>query len=184
MPSLPCVLLQINPPAVLNLHAMYPREDMGPVIGLDPNLEYCVKRTPFPEPDFDPRLFSLDVIGARGTEPDAEFPHLHPWNITFATVARTKPEIKNHIRNKEREQLSLHFAQADVTKKLLLIVAAIARDVKKFELTPDELAVLDEMTAVVVKVKTNDQHAAQLEQDVDADLPVDIDAGWVAPPAP
>lgn len=181
MPALPCVLLQINPPAVLNLNATYPREDMGPVVDLDPNLEFCVRRTPFPAPDFDPRLFTLVTTGARGEAVDSEFPHLHPWNTTYTTVPRTKPEIKNHIRNKEREQLALHIAEADVTKKLLLIVAAIARDVKKFELTPEELAVLTEMEGIVVKVKTNDQHAAQLEQAVDADEPVDIDAGWVAP---
>ena len=179
MPALPSVLLRISTGEILS-RGLYPREDMGPVLGLEPDLEYCVIRTPFPQPEYDPRYYALVTTEQRGPSPDAEFAHLHPWNITFATQKRTTPEIITHVENKERTQLDVVFRVVEQLKLLTLGEAILFRRVAGLTLTQKEQAIADKLTATAVKVWQNHDRAKEIEIQVTAGQEPDLEAGWAS----
>ncbi len=58
-----CVLIRWNEPekqtfVILNYNA---KIESANVVGLDPDLEYLIKRTPYPIPDYDLRLAVLQT---------------------------------------------------------------------------------------------------------------------------
>lgn len=62
----------------------YPRKDMQPLIGLDPDYEYMMLRKVIPE--YDPSLFSLKEVLPVEFPQDEEFPHLRKYEITYELV--------------------------------------------------------------------------------------------------
>lgn len=182
MPALPSVLIRISTGEILN-RTLYPRDDMAAVEGLDPDLEWMVIRTPFPVPNYDPRYFNMVTTEERGPDPDAEFTHLHPWNVTYSTTKRPVEQIKLSARNKERLELSRHLSDADALKFTLMVVTALAREQKGLALTPREQAALDQLTVLAVKVQANDDRGTEIVAQIELGQEPDLDAGWAEPAA-
>lgn len=180
--SLPCVLIRKSTGELLK-RAPYPREDMGPVIGLDPDLEWCVIRTPYPPPDYDPRLFVLVQTEARGDEVDAEFAHLHPWLITYATQARPVDEVLTAVENKEREQLSLHVREVEALKLCILGMAVLFQETQGLTLNARQTAIKNRVLSAAVKVWQNHDRASELRAQVENTQQPDLEAGWAEAPA-
>lgn len=177
MPALPSVLIRISTGEILQ-RALYPRDDMGPVQGLDPDLEWCVVRTPFAAPDFDPRYYALVQTEQRGASVDAEYPHLHPWNITFTTQKRPKPDIKVSAENKERVELGRHIRDVETNKLILYGLAILFRLINQQQLTAREQQIRDRLLAIIVKLRANDDRVQEILTQIEADQEPDLDAGW------
>lgn len=179
MAALPSVLIRISTGDIL-ARTLYPRDDMGPVQGLDPDLEWCVIRTPFAEPNYDPRYYQLLVTEQRGPDPDAEFSHLHPWNRTFTTQKRPTPEIKVHAENKERDELGRHIREVETLKLTLYGLAILFRMVNQQQLTAREQAVRDRLLAIIVKLRANDDRLQEILTQLDANQEPDLETGWAS----
>jgi len=177
--SLPSVLIRKSSGELL-MRAPYPRSDMGPIEGLDPDLEWCVVRTPFPAPAYDPRYYALVTTEQRGAVADAEFAHLHPWLITFATNKRQTSEITTHVENKEREQLDVVFKLTEQVKLLTLAQGILFRRVQGLTLTTKEQAIADRCQSIALKVWQNHDRAAEIKTQVTAGQEPDLEAGWAS----
>ncbi len=179
MPALPSVLIRISTGDRLTPTPVpYPREDMGPIVGLDPDLEWCVVRTPFAPPDFDPRYYALITTEERGAEPDAEFAHLHPWLRTYSTQKRATTEIKTHAENKERSELSRHIRDVETNKLVLYGLAILFRLINQQQLTAREQVIRDRLLAIIVKLRANDDRVQEILTQIEANQEPDLDAGW------
>jgi len=101
----PAVLIRKSTGEIIK-HADYPRVDMQPIIGLDPDLEWLIVNTPYVEPDYDSRLFVLQRTEAITAIPHPQYPLLNQYQISFSTDKREKPEIIASIDNAETDALN------------------------------------------------------------------------------
>jgi hypothetical protein len=177
--SLPSVLIRKSTGELLK-RAPYPRADLAPVDGLDPDLEWCIVREPYPAPDYDPRYYSLVTTEQRGAVADATFPHLHPWLITHATQKRAELEIATHVDNKERAELDRHLKEVEQLKILALGVGVLFRRVQGLTLTAKEQAIADRCTALAVKLWQNHARAQEIKTQITAGQEPDLEAGWAS----
>lgn len=180
MPALPSVLLRISTGEIL-ARANYPREDMGPVQGLDPDLEWMVVREPFPIPNYDPRFYALVTTEQRGPDPDATFAHLHPWLVTYTTQKRPKPDIIVSAENKERTELDRHVRTVEFQKLAMLGLAILFREVQGLQLTGRENTIKAGILSTAVKLRANDDHLQEIITQINANQEPDLDSGWSAP---
>jgi hypothetical protein len=179
MPALPSVLIRISTGQILQ-RALYPRDDMGPIVGLDPDLEWCVARTPFPAPEFDPRYYSLVQTEQRSAPPDSEFAHLHGWVRTFTTQKRATPEILTSVENKEREQLNVHVREVEALKLCILGMAVLFQEVQGLTLNGRQTAIKNRVLQAAVKVWQNHDRAGEITTQVNANQEPDLEAGWAS----
>lgn len=180
MPALPSVLRRISTGEIL-ARSLYPRDDMGPVEGLDPDLEWMVIRTPFPVPDYDPRYYALVTTEERGPDPDATFAHLRPWVVTYDTEKRPKPDIIVSAENKERTELARHVRAVEFEKLAMLGLAILFREVQGLQLTGRENAIKAGILSTAVKLRANDDRLQDVIQQINANQEPDLESGWSAP---
>jgi hypothetical protein len=56
----PSVLIQKSTKEIIK-HSDYPRSDMQPVQGMDPDFEWLIVHLPFLEPPYDPRVYIMQT---------------------------------------------------------------------------------------------------------------------------
>jgi len=175
--SKPSVLIRKSTGEIIK-HAIYPREDMGEILGLYPDLEWLVKYIPFERPEYDSRLFILEIMEEVTQEPHPEYPHLNKYNITYGTKKRTDEEIIAHIENaaiEANEQL------VDSRTGIEVFMAAIAALIKlsdSLQIDTKEQRILDKALESADKIwKNKDQLQSKIQQLADGEEP-DIDSQW------
>ena len=175
--SLPAVLIRKSTGEILK-HAPYPNEDMSPVQGLDPDLEWKLKFTPFPSPDYDSRIFILEQIEALTEEAHPEYPELKTYKKTFNTIKRPDVDIIRSIENAE-ESANRQLLTYRTTEKMLLTSAGVlARINSGVQPNAKEQEMLDNLMAFDVKVWKNDEEKKRKIAQVLEGLEPDIDSGW------
>jgi len=175
--SLPSVLIRKSTGEIIK-HADYPREDMEPIIGLDPDLEWLVKRELFVAPDYDSRIFILNQNEAITTTPDLEHTHLNQYQISYNTIKRGSEDIQQAVENAERQANESIFPYTQQLKTILLGVAVLFRKTEGLSLSPKEQVVADRVMALAVRVWKNDQAMRDKIQEVIAGTEPNIDEGW------
>lgn len=175
--SLPSVLIRKSTGEILK-HAPYPNEDMSPIIGLDPDLEWLLKTEPFNTPPYDSRIFILDVDEAITTEPHPVYPNLNQYKRTYGTTKRANDEIILAIGNAE-EAANKKLTDYRTNEKLFMLSMGVL--VRKSEgnlPSPEEQEVLDKVKQFDVKIWKNDAEKKIKEAQVIAGEEPNIDAGW------
>lgn len=173
----PSVLIRKSTGEIVK-YADYPREDMQPISGLDPDLEWLVIYTPFIEPDYDSRIYILNRVEEVTTEPHPEWVWLNQYRITYQTVKRVPDEIITAIANAEKDANNQVFPYTKQLKNLLLGVAVLFRNVDGMVLTAKEKAIKQNCLALAAKVwKNHDAYTAKVAQ-VNSGLEPSIDEGW------
>lgn len=175
--SLPSVLIRKSTGEIIK-HANYPREDMQPITGLDPDLEWLVKRELFKQPDYDSRIFILNQNEEITTKADEEFIHLNKYEISYTTEKRSDDEIKFSIENAERNANEQLFPFEKQMKLLLLGVGVLFRKIEGMTLNEKEQTIADAITATSVQMWKNDQATIDKKIDVDDGIEPNIDEGW------
>lgn len=176
-----CVLIRKSTGDVLNYNAIYPRADMGELIGLDPDLEYLVKHTPFDEPNYDSRIYMLVVNQGPGdglNEFHPDYPHLRQWRITYSTQKRSDEEIKENVRNTEELANSQVFPNTKQLKYLALGLAVLNRKANGATLTTKEENLLQLIHQKALNIWENDSTMRNKIQLVEAGQEPDLDDGW------
>jgi len=98
----PAVLIRKSTQEIIK-HADYPREDMEPVEGLNPDLEWLVKYEPYVQPDYDSRTYNLETVGTITTTPHPLYPDLNQYTITYSIERKEDDEILEVLDNLEAQ---------------------------------------------------------------------------------
>jgi len=161
----------------------YPREDMGPVSGLDPDLEWLVIHIPYSEPTYDSRIWLLNE-----NKPDLQFldkflphplyPSLREYRITYGLTKRPIPDIQTSILNAENDANNQVFPYTKQLKNLALGIGVIFRHLDGMTLTAKETAVKDKCMAIAVNIWKNDATMRAKVAEIAAGREPNIDADW------
>src|SRR5690606_22614411 len=160
-------------------HAPYPREDMQPVTGLDPDLEWLIKHEPFVAPDYDSRIYELIITEEITQEPHPEHPELNQYKRTYSTQRRTDEDIILQIENAETEANEQRVGYKNRTKLVMLALGVLIRRLDNLQTTNKEKAILDMALANAVDIWKNDDEVRAKKQQLAQGLEPEIDAGWV-----
>lgn len=147
------------------------------VVGLAPDLEYCVKRTPFPIPEYDPRLTNLVTIQNLG-DYDTEYPQLLQWITTYELQDRTIEEKKISVEESEADANFGVFPTNKHLKLLALSVAIIDRKASGLTINATQQAILDLLQDKAQRIWNNHVTAQNKKAELDANNPVDLDTDW------
>lgn len=175
--SLPAVLIRKSTGEILK-HAPYPNVDMTPVQGLDPDLEWKLKHTPFASPDYDSRIFELEQIEEVTEEAHPEYADLKMYKKTFKTNKRADEDINRSIENAE-EAANREITNYRTNEKLfMLAIGILVRVNAGTQPNTKEQGILNQVMEFDVKVWKNDAEKKIKKDQVAAGLEPDIDSGW------
>ena len=174
----PAVLIRKSTGEIIK-HADYPRLDMQPVEGLDPDLEWLIKYIPYVQPDYDSRIYVLNQTEEVTAIPHSDYSHLNKYKITFSTVKRVNTDIETAVVNAENEANSHVVKYTDQLKIMVLGLGVLFRNVAGMTLTAKEIAIKDKVLALAVKVWKNDTAMRNKIAEIVAGTEPNIDEGWV-----
>jgi hypothetical protein len=176
--SLPAVLIRKSTGEIIK-HGTYPRLDMDPVDGLDPDLEWLLKYTPYAVPEYDPRVYQLITTQEVTTDPHPDYSHLNQFRITYATQKREQEEIEANIENAEQLANNRIIENQRQLKLMVLGLAVLFRKVEGLALNQKEQVIANRIVAAGTKLWNNDQVLRNKVAAYLAGQEPDIDEGWV-----
>lgn len=175
--SLPAVLIRKSTGEILKF-SNYPNIDLSPVQGLEPDLEWILKHTPYPAPEYDSRIFMLKETSSVTTEPHPQFPDINMYKTTYATIKRPNEDIIRAIENAE-ESANMSVMDYRTNDKLHTLAVGIhTRQNEGILPSQAELEILNRLKEIDVKLWKNDAEKHLKIEQVEAGLEPDIDAGW------
>lgn len=180
--SAEAVLIQKSTKMIIK-HGQYPREDMEPIEGLDPDYEWLIKHTPFPEPLYDPRIYIMQVnipnIEFFETFPNhPEYPLLKSYEITYTPIKRSNEEIIASIENAKKEANDLVFSEAMHKDETVFMMNALLKMHKGFQLTAAEEEYANKISDINMKLSKNTANKNLLVDLVLIGQEPNIDSGW------
>ena len=175
--SLPCVLIKKSTGEILK-HAMYPRPDMQPVIGLDSDLEWLIKYEPSPVPVYDTRIFKLNKIESITTTPHPVYTWLNQYQITYSTTKLPTSDIEVNIIQAEVQANETLLPNTQQLKLIALSVGILFKNLNNNLLTTKEQAIKDKMISVATRIWNNDTELKAKLTELSTGLEPNIDAGW------
>ena len=177
MSALESVLIQKSTGNIIK-YGLYPREDMQPIEGLDPDYAYLVKVTPFKEPDYDSRYYVLNKVEAITTTPHPEYTWLNVYKTTFTVTKRSKEEIEFHVKQAQKQADTALCNTEDQLSFTIKVQASLDRLQQGLALTIDEQTILNKSRYIKVKLDKNQDNYNGIMLLVDAGSEPNIDAGW------
>ncbi|MGQ7945001.1 hypothetical protein [Flavobacterium sp. WC2509] len=180
--SVPAVLIRKSTKEIIK-QASYPRADMLPVEGLDPDYEWLVKNIPYPEPDYDSRIFIMqtnlpDLAYLDSFQEHPLYSGVREYRITYSPVKRPNDDIIRAIENAEKEANQGVFPETIHKDEFSLMLSSVRKDAKNLELTNAEQIKLEQIDNVAVKISKNKDTASIKIEQVMAGQEPNIDEGW------
>jgi len=164
----------------------YPKSDMSPFLDgeLDPDYFWLIKNTPYPQPDFDARIYTIKDVKPLGVElldcpPHPLYPELKAYNYTFELVKRSKEDIILSIENAEKEANNGVISEATHKDSFVFMMSSIKKEAQGYALTDFEQVSSDKLDSLTEKLARNASEKANKIAMVNADLIPTIDEGWV-----
>ena len=149
-----------------------------PIIGLDPDLEVLVKRTPYDIPEYDPRLKVLVTTQGASDEFDTQYPTTKKWLTTYTLLDRATPDKLNSVLEAENDANYKVFPNNKQLKYIVLSLAIIDRKASGLTISPKQQIILDKLQAKANMIWTNHIAGETKATAVTAGQLVDLDAGW------
>lgn len=176
------VLVQKSTKRIIK-HDLYPRQDMLPVEGLDPDYEWLIEHIPFPEPVYDPRIYIMvtnlpDLNFLESFEQHPLYPGVREYRVTFMPEKRPNEDIIRAIENAEKEANNLVFSEAVHKDQMAFMLSSVYKDAKSLDLTVEEQSQIDKLSDVTVKLAKNKDNAAIKIGQVLAGQEPNINEGW------
>jgi hypothetical protein len=160
--------------SIVNMNAVLTSPN---VVGLDPDLEYCVKRTPYTIPDYDPRLTNLVTTQNIG-DFDSEYSNMHQWVITYSLQDRTAADKKISVDESESDANYSVFPTQKQLKYLTIAIALVDKKVSGLTLTTAQQSILNKLQDKALLIWQNHITANAKKALIDTELPVDLDSDW------
>jgi len=163
--------------------AAYPREDMQPVQGLDPDYEWLIKYVPFAGPDYDSRVFIMqtnlpDLDNLDLFEEHPTYEGIRAYTIGYEPIRRADEDIIRSIENAEKEANNGVFSEAVHKDEMAFMVNSVHKDAKGQTLTPEEQDQIDKLALVTVSLAQNRDEALNKIAQVEAGQTPNISEGW------
>lgn len=180
--SVPAVLIRKSTKQIIK-EDLYPRADMQPVQGLDPDYEWLVKNIPFAEPPYDPRIYIMatnlpDLASLELFEEHPNYTGLREYRITYSPERRSNEDIIRSIENAEKEANNLVFSEAVHKDEMAFMLNSVHKDAKSLELTAAEQDQIDKLAIVTVALAKNKDNKENKIAQVEAGQVPNIDEGW------
>jgi hypothetical protein len=178
----PAVLIRKSTKQIIK-EDLYPRMDMEPVQGMDPDYEWLIKHIPFEEPPYDPRIYIMstqlpDLTFLDEFQNHPEYSGLREYRITFSPEKRPNEDIIRSIENVEKEANNMVFSEAVHKDEMAFMLNSVHKDAKSLELTVQEQEQIDKLSLVTVALAKNKDNAAIKIAQVLAGQEPNIDLGW------
>lgn len=162
---------------------VYPREDMQPVQGLDPDYEWLIKYIPFAEPDYDSRVFIMqtnlpDLESLDLFEEHPTFQGIRAYTIGYEPIRRADEDIIRSIENAEKDANNGVFSEAVHKDEMAFMVNSVHKDAKGQSLTTEEQEQIDKLALVTVNLARNRDEALNKIAQVEAGQTPNISEGW------
>jgi hypothetical protein len=176
--SVPAVLVRKSTKQIIK-EAVYPNADMSPVVGLDPDYEWLVKHVPFAEPDYDSRLYIMEMVLPDMAALDSFINHplyagIREYRITYNPNKRPDSEIILSIENANNGV----FSEAVHKDEFAFMLNSVHKDAKGQALNASEQDQIDKLAIVTVNLAKNKDAAAIKIAQVMAGNEPNIDEGW------
>ena len=180
--SVPAVLIKKSTKEIIK-HALYPRADMQPVEGLDPDYEWLVKHIPFAEPDYDSRIYIMetqlpDLAFLNDFIEHPSYPGIREYRITYNPVKRTNDLIVISIENAEREANASIWSEATHKDETLFMINSVRKEASGATLNTEEQSPVDKLSVINVKLAKNRDTATIMINQVNNGQEPNIDEGW------
>jgi len=180
--SLPAVLVRKSTKQIIK-EGIYPNSDMSPVIGLDPDYEWLLKHVPYAEPDYDPRLYIMqmelpDLNLLESFEAHPIHTEIREYRITYNPKKRESEEIIRSIQNAEKEANNLVFSEAVHKDEFAFMLNSVRKEGKNLDLTEEEQLQISKLESVTVQLAKNKDTASIKIAQVEANQEPNIDLGW------
>jgi len=180
--SVAAVLIRKSTKEIIK-HDLYPRADMQPVEGIDPDYEWLIKHIPFAEPDYDSRIFIMetqlpDLNFLDDFQEHPQYEGVREYRITYNPIKRSSDEIIMAIENAEKEANSAAWSEATHKDETLLMINSVRKEASGASLTTDEQTHIDRLAAINVKLAKNlDTKNIKIAQVQNGQEP-NINEGW------
>ncbi|MNF41649.1 hypothetical protein D3C85_538410 [compost metagenome] len=180
--SVPAVLIRKSTKEIIK-QDMYPRADMQPVQGLDPDYEWLVKHIPFAEPDYDSRIFIMvtqlpDLNFLENFQQHPDYVGIREYRITYSPEKRPNEDIIRSIENAEKEANDLVWKESEHKDGNMFMMNSVYKDAKGLELTAEEQAQIDKLNLVTVNLAKNKATKEIKIAQVLVNQEPNIDEGW------
>lgn len=178
----PAVLVRKSTKEIIK-HDLYPREDMQPVEGMDPDYEWLIQYIPYAEPDYDPRIYLMvtnlpDLAFLDSFSGHPQYPGLKGYTITYSPEKRPKAEIIVSIENTEKEMNNLVYSESSHKDDTVLMTSAIYKATTGATLTEQEQSYVNKLLAINLKISKNLANKNLLVGQVNSNQEPNIDLGW------
>ena len=147
------------------------------VVGLDDDLEYLAKTTPFPIPEYDPRLYVL-VTTQQFVDEVSEHTPLRKWEITYSTQERTTAEKNISVNEAEADANIGVFPTSKHLKYIALTLAILDKKASGLTIGNKEQAILDKVNAKALRIWNNHITGEAKKSDLSNNTPIDLDSDW------
>jgi len=165
---------------------IYPRADMVPFAEgeIDPNYFWLIKHTPYAEPLFDTRIYTIKDILPIGEEilncpPHPLYPEFKAYNHTYELIKRPNEDIIRSIENAEKDANNGIISEAQHKDSMIFMLSSIKKEAMGYELTEMELQSSGKLDLVTEKLARNASEKANKIAMVEANLIPNIEEGWV-----
>lgn len=178
----PAVLVRKSTKQIIK-EDIYPRVDMQPIQGMDPDYEWLVKNIPFAEPPYDPRIYIMttqlpDLTFLDDFQSHPSYEGIREYRVTFSPEKRPDEDIVRSIENAQKEANNGVFSEAVHKDEFAFMLNSIHKDAKGQILTPEEQDQIDKLAIVTVNLAKNaDATANKIAQVIAGQVP-NIDEGW------
>lgn len=163
---------------IINPNNEYPRSDGEPVefIGF-PNYEW-LKRVYTPQPNYDPRLYVLQVSEKPTNVKDTIYPKINTFVQSYQVIERSKADIIASIRLEQQMADGSLYQECDINKLSVLMLGYNTSIAKG--LTPSEAQVnaYNRQQYIELKIQQNAANADTLIEAINNGQMVDISSGW------
>jgi len=178
----PAVLIRKSTKEIIK-QDLYPREDMLPVVGLDPDYEWLIKNTPYAEPDYDPRIFIMqtnlpDLQFLENFQEHHDYEGLREYRITYNPIKRPNSEIIMAIENAEKEANSTIWSEGVHKDGTMFMISSVRKEAQNMALTTEEQEYLDKLAIINEKLAKNLDAKNMKILLVNSGVEPNIDEGW------
>lgn len=175
--SVPAVLIRLSTGEIIK-HGNYPKSEVTPIEGLDPDLKWLIKHIPYAVPSYDSRLFRLVTTQEVTEEAHPTYPELNQFKITYNTEKRHNDEITEYIENAESYANESLLPYDKRMKLMTLAIGLLIRKTNGITPTAKELLIETKMMEIATRVWKNDSELASKLSALLLNQEPEIDAGW------
>lgn len=177
---LQCVTYKISLGAIVN-HAYYIETDNLPIQGLDPDYKVYGYYIPYPEPQYDPRGWTLIITKTMIDSPHPIYgTNLLTYEVTYSLQRKSNELLYLAVDNAETNANEQLLPSISSTSKRQRSIKLLHKKSKGIELEQDEDEFLDLMDEYADAMDDNADNADTMKDYIEShpnDVP-DFDAGW------